>query len=162
MSNFWGADQCYAAASIFGQKRLLPSTFQTGALHIPYMDSKTAFYGSFRVHTFRKSADRACFDGGMYKKSAFQRDSDVHTGYVQPSTHGVCAAQRTCSLTPEAIGIGSHTGLLQETHLVGLVEHFGDVFDAHLGVDALAVGVDGVHGEEEALCNLGGRQAFGT
>ena len=56
----------------------------------------------------------------------------------------------------------AHTGLLQEAHVVGLVEHFGHVFDAHLGVDALAVGVDGVHGEEEALCNLGGRQAFGT
>ena len=71
------------------------------ALHIPCMYCKTVFYGSIRVHTFRKLADRAISTGGMYKKSAFQRDSAVHMGYVQPPSM-VCAAPsyRQVSLQP--------------------------------------------------------------
>ena len=72
-----------------------------GAPHIRGMYCKTVFYGSIRVHTFRKLADRAISTGGMYKKSAFQRDSAVHMGYVQPPSM-VCAAPsyRQVSLQP--------------------------------------------------------------
>lgn len=45
----------------------------------------------------------------------------------------------------------------QKAHLIGLVEHLRNVFDVHLGVDALSVCVDRVHGEEDALRNLCGR-----
>ena len=67
----------YAVASIFGQKRLLPGTFRTGALHIPGMYNKTTFYGCFRVHTFRKSADRA-ISGEVCTRNRLSNDNPMY------------------------------------------------------------------------------------
>ena len=59
------------------------------APHIPCMYSKIVFYGSIRVHTFRKSADRVIIDGVCTRNRLFSE--------VQLYIRGMCLARPNCT-----------------------------------------------------------------
>ena len=62
------------------------------------------------------------------------------------SNHTASGSNRTAPGSNRT-ALGSNrtaAGMLYDAQLGGFVKHFGDVLGVHFGVDALAVGVDGV------------------